>query len=101
MNKLSTCPACGALCTDCERRRDDRQNTLRTQMAAWRISNGLTMQQAAILTGCTDPAWFEWERGAPLSDVWEARVRQVLLANGGHAVPPEPEDDVPPGPDGR
>ena len=93
MSKYPVCPVCGARCGDCMRRRSARQRDLRKRMIAWRGANRLTLQQAALIAGCTDPAWKDWESGLPLSDVWENRLSQVLAANGGRAVVPDYEDE--------
>ncbi|HML49191.1 MAG TPA: hypothetical protein PKE04_20825 [Clostridia bacterium] len=93
MSKYPVCPICGARCGDCMRLRNTRQRDLRRQMIAWRGANRLSMQQAALIAGCTDPAWHDWEHGMPLSEIWENRIAQVLAANGGRAIIPDYKDD--------
>lgn len=55
-----------------------KTKTIQERMKAWRLINGLSVEKAASIAGCTNEAWRDWEGGAHVSHPWEKHLGNVI-----------------------
>ncbi len=55
-----------------------RTKTIQERMKAWRLINGLSVEKAASISGCTNEAWKDWEGGSQVSAPWKNHLCNVI-----------------------
>jgi transcriptional regulator with XRE-family HTH domain len=55
-----------------------RTKTIQERMKSWRLINGLSVEKAASIAGCTNDAWRDWEGGAEVSFPWKKHIGKVI-----------------------
>lgn len=55
-----------------------RIKTIQERMKSWRLINGLSVEKAASIAGCTNEAWRDWEGGARVSAPWKKHLGNVI-----------------------